>query len=994
MLITTIAGGFWAFGQQPYLWHLSDEDGLPSNEVYQIFQDKKGYIWMGTDNGVARYDGLSFKVLSCEGQQGRAISYLNEDSKGRIWCINFSGQIFWIENDSLHLLKGWSNYQKSNFPTISIDDKDRLWISSKGNDLILYDIEKKKFKELKVGTTSSNQINTVFCNKSKTLIVDLKRGPMYLADSLFKPIPFAPIQDLRLSYNGFEFSSQLGGSVFLLSKSEKVVYELRKDVLLWLPINHHLLKHSSNINNILRLPNGEIYVPTYDGLLYFQNSTSKPELFLKGEQVSFVTKDKEGNLWISTLKNGVYVMPNRNLSVINSQNSALQNSIPAYLVSDGKGSIYCSQNSGYVSVIDARSGAVKKVIDVGFRKDCEMLQYDAGSGRLFTTYDQLFEINSQGKMETVKPKIYNVKGVSVDINNNLIVADPTTFFITNQKQNKNISEPYLTPIWLRNFKWKAMGDTTKPDAPYRMLLANQRTRSLFHDAPNKTIWVSFTNGIWYFKNGEKHQLLDEKGKEIVAYRFASSPDGSIWAGTTNHGLICIKNNQVVKRLTTANGLLSNFVKSVSTSSKGVWFFAETGVQFYDFATGKISSFTRADGLIGTDVTDVLAAGGKVWICASRGIQFFPDNFLLNNTTPPLVYIAGIAIAEHDTLLKDSLVLAFNQNNIRIAISGLSYSSRGHFKYKYRLLGLDTNWITVESRNNFARFPSLPAGHYIFEVVAMNEDGLCSRPAKLHFTIQKPYWLRWWFILLMLVLIATIIYLVYHYRINSVKRQAKLLLDKTFLEQNLRASELTALKAQMNPHFIFNALNSIQDFILLNDKQAAQQYLGKFSDLMRLYLDMSQRQSISLEDEIKSLRLYLDLESIRFKDTFTFELNVDDNIDLQGFQIPPMIIQPYIENALKHGLLHKKTERRLSIHFGKKDSNTLECTIVDNGIGRQASMGINSQRVKKFSSFSSGATARRLELLNQGRPQPIGVTYEDLMVNSVAMGTKVVVTLPG
>ncbi len=516
---------------------------------------------MGTDNGVAKYDGHAFKVLSCEGQQGRAISYLNEDSKGRIWCINFSGQIFWIENDSLHLLKGWSNYQKSNFPTISIDDKDRLWICSKGNELMLYDIEKKKFNELKVRTKSAHQINTVFCNSNKTLIVDLKRGPMYLADSVFKPISFASVKDLILSNDGFEFSYQSGGSMFLFSKSKKVVYELKKNVLLWLPINHYLLKHSSNINNIVRLPNGEIYVPTYDGLLYFKNLTSKPELFLKGEQVSFVTKDKEGNLWVSTLKNGVYVMPNRNLSLINSQNSSLKNSIPAYMASDGKGNIYCSQNNGYLSVIDAENGRVKKVIDVGMRKDCEMLQYDASSGRLFTTYDYLLEINSEGKLEKVNPKIFNVKGVSFDVNNNLIVADPTSFFITNQKQNKNFSEPYLTPIWLRNFKWSALGYSTKSDTLYRMVLNSQRTRCLFHDAKNKTIWVSFTNGIWYFKNGEKHQLLDEKGKEIVAYRFAASPDGSIWAGTTNHGLICIKNNRVVKRLTTANGLLSNFVKS-------------------------------------------------------------------------------------------------------------------------------------------------------------------------------------------------------------------------------------------------------------------------------------------------------------------------------------------------------------------------------------------------------------------------------------------------
>ncbi|MBI3233536.1 MAG: histidine kinase, partial [Bacteroidetes bacterium] len=367
---------------------------------------------------------------------------------------------------------------------------------------------------------------------------------------------------------------------------------------------------------------------------------------------------------------------------------------------------------------------------------------------------------------------------------------------------------------------------------------------------------------------------------------------------------------------------------------------------------------------------------------------------LKSVIAPITYITGFAIAERDTVLTDNLVLKYNQNNIRIAIDGLSYSSRGHFNYKYRMIGLDSNWIETNSRNNFARFSSLPPGSYTFEVAAVNENGLASKPAMLHFSINKPFWFQWWFIASVLLVVGITVLWIYTVRLNSVKNKAKVLLDKTLLEQNLRASELTALKAQMNPHFIFNALNSIQEFILLNDKQTAQKYLGKFSDLMRLYLDMSQHQTISLDDEIKTLKLYLELESIRFEDSFTYHLHIGKNILGEDKKIPPMIIQPYIENALKHGLLHKKNNRELRVSFELQNEQTLLCVVEDNGIGREASFEINQKRIKKFSSFSTGATSRRLELLNHGRTRQIGVTYTDMKdAEGHALGTQVQMLIP-
>ncbi|MEQ1625723.1 MAG: histidine kinase, partial [Sediminibacterium sp.] len=208
------------------------------------------------------------------------------------------------------------------------------------------------------------------------------------------------------------------------------------------------------------------------------------------------------------------------------------------------------------------------------------------------------------------------------------------------------------------------------------------------------------------------------------------------------------------------------------------------------------------------------------------------------------------------------------------------------------------------------------------------------------------------------------------------------------------SQLSALKAQMNPHFMFNALNSIQEIILMNNKREANMYLGKFADLMRITLDQSNKNAISLDDELKSLLLYLELEALRFETHFQYKIDVDDNVFAPDIQIPAMLIQPYVENAIKHGLLHKQGEKQLLIQFRLENEETLLCMITDNGIGRKRSAEINQLRARKHTSFATGATLKRLELLNYGNEQRITVNFEDLKdERGQDSGTKVLLFIP-
>ena len=264
--------------------------------------------------------------------------------------------------------------------------------------------------------------------------------------------------------------------------------------------------------------------------------------------------------------------------------------------------------------------------------------------------------------------------------------------------------------------------------------------------------------------------------------------------------------------------------------------------------------------------------------------------------------------------------------------------------------------------------------------------------------QQKYFLGGLFAMILLIVAAAIMV----YRQRQLKQQQEIInleLDETRkrlnIEKQYRASELKALRSQMNPHFIFNALNSIQEYIVSNEKKQAGKYLGKFADLMRMYLYHSQTKTITLREEIEALNLYLELEKLRFEDSLSYTLIIDENVDSDHTPIPSLIVQPYVENAIKHGLLHKKHNRKLSISFHVQQSaQVLECIIVDNGIGRKRSEEINKMRNPEHKSFAINATKTRLELLNYNSDTSIGEKIEDLFdENGDSIGTKVVLSIP-
>lgn len=225
------------------------------------------------------------------------------------------------------------------------------------------------------------------------------------------------------------------------------------------------------------------------------------------------------------------------------------------------------------------------------------------------------------------------------------------------------------------------------------------------------------------------------------------------------------------------------------------------------------------------------------------------------------------------------------------------------------------------------------------------------------------------------MILGIVYLFIKYKIRQERVKTNIILERVHLENSMNQSKLKAIKSQMNPHFFYNALNTIQSYILANEKRNAVDYLSKFSLLTRTILEMTEKDSFSIAEEIKTISLYLEMEKAKFDGDFEYEIIADESLDLELLRILSMLLQIYVENALKHGLLHKKGEKKLKIEFRKEDA-FMHISIDDNGIGRKNSAAINNARRKKHQSFATEAMQERINLLNNNKTNKITLTYID------------------
>jgi two-component sensor histidine kinase len=445
-------------------------------------------------------------------------------------------------------------------------------------------------------------------------------------------------------------------------------------------------------------------------------------------------------------------------------------------------------------------------------------------------------------------------------------------------------------------------------------------------------------------------------------------------------------------------LLNDYLLCNEVDDNGnVWVAHNAGISKFDISTHTFTNYTENNGLVFQELNSSMKKmeNGNIYIGDNENIIYFNPYLFKVNQNVPQVHINSVQVLNEPykftidtTTKKKSMILSYDQELITVNFSVLNFSHSKENGYYYRL-NLDSAWHKInEGSVNLVR---LSPGKYVLYVTGSNDSGVMNPTGdSLSIRVLPPYYQTWWFRVFIIAGIALIVFVILRARIKTIKDREHL---KTEFNRQLAQAETKALRAQMNPHFIFNSLNSINSFVMEQKHEMASDYLIKFSKLIRLILDNSRSETISIEKELETLRLYVLLESARFENKFKCAYHIAEDVNTNSVMIPPMLLQPFVENAIWHGLMQKEGEGNIIVEIKKENEELLNISITDDGIGREKASELKSKSAT-HKSHGLKVTSQRIEMMNKLNSTGAQVHVIDLKdEDGNATGTKVELIIP-
>lgn len=933
-----LKSGIPCFGQSPVYYNYSTNEGLPSSETYDILQDSKGYIWIATDRGASRFDGYTFKnFTTAEGLTNNTILRIHEDEKGRIWFLPITAELCYLENNEIKIYSFNSKLKENRTDIITsfhCDEMENIYIGFISKGLLTID------RNGNLRKVNAGQVNhkSYFVNEyEKNIFVScLGKDATGSDDS----IHFTFKNDITNC--GFPLAIKSKDQIYITGvkrRNESSVFyftgytaEINKEKKISVQeTNEEIVRIFEDHNSCLwvGIKGGGVrkYLPG-EGL-----QSENFESYLSEESITCIEEDKENGIWLASLANGIYYFPN---PLIKSYSFPAQNNITTLEKSSEENKVYLGFSSGTLLEITAGAG----IKEINYNNDKQTYIYSilqSGNYQYVSTSHQIYILKNKIPFLSYKggysrhPAIYNGQITGIG-HHSIYFIDTTDFTLKRQ-----------TPLQVK-------GEVTYADK-------------------NDNLWIGDHSGLYFFKDSTllkafpDNKLLDSRVSAI-----GEMPGNLLIISTIGNGLMLLKPDSSYIHLTENEGLASKVINCMIIDKKEIWLGTNKGISHINTGTDSFSvqNFSVAHGLPGNEILHLEKTGHYIWAATRRELFFFDINKIKLNIHSPEIYVLSAQANRENFFSGINSSVNYDEFPLKILFTGLSYKMRGNVLYKYRLKGLSEEW--QYTRTPSVDFLSLPAGEYIFEVAARNEDGTWSkRAAAFSFNVIPPFWKTTWFIILIFVTIIISVILTALFRIRSIKKRNQLMTDLLTYRQQ-------ALTMQMNPHFIFNSLNSIQSFIMTEEKKPATKYISKFARLMRRSLENSRNEFILLSEETEVLNLYLELECLRFKNLFSFRIETDPLIDPDKTLIPSMLIQPFVENCVKHAFIGPtEIQGEISIII-KKENEMLICEIEDNGIGIEASLLAHS----KGGHISAGLniTENRLKLISKSLGQKFLFSIND------------------
>ncbi len=968
----------WAgqLGAQQYSFiNFTNEDGLPQSQVRAITQDSLGFLWIATLGGISRYDGYTFENFSVlDGMLGNQVNSLAIDKYGMVW-MGLSGGLSVFDGDKITSFK-FNEGDRTSIASNLYADQDTLWIVTSKGALIKFN-QGEYTNLIDIEGLDALDVQSVIRTIKGDLLLGTKSGVFVLENNLLRalksPLRGIYIKDIIEVEGVLWFGSKWNG--LFNSENDSLIQSYEDD---------------NGIYDIVNRSKGEIWVASNTGISKWNGADFVKydnDNGLGFDNVRCLFVDRENILWIGTNGGGLFKFSGELITTTTTKDGMSSNAVMSIIEDDQKNIVIGTYDRGLnvllkdtVVYIEEEDGLAGYRIWSLEKKDGENL-WVASSGGLSKVTDK---------------KIINYSRANGLLDNKI-----TSLYMDNI-QNE---------LWIGS----SGGYTLLKDEKFLRFdeeigFLGKRVRKIIKDDQDR-IWFGCINGLIEFDGLSYKMYTNLDGLPSNTVYCIEFEENKTWIGT-KLGLSVLENGKIsqIQLGKTTGDFTITFL--LNDKLGRIWAGTNNGIytiQSNPDSTYKIEHYTKENGLNGLECNMnavYLDANDNVFAGLASGLVRF-DRRELDKLPKPVIKDLKLYHKKVDwKLYGDSLIPRTNlpfdlklkpdDNYLTFEFSGNDFRNTKIIQYRFKLIGapgkLSEEWSSP-TYDNFATFSNLPSGNYIFKVQASNEAGNWPElSTEYPFIIITPYYATWWFRTLMVLFFGGIISLIIYWRVSIIKQKRE---NKRLMDQSkMLALEQQTLNANMNRHFVFNSLNSIQYYLNNEDKYNANLYLSRFAKLIRKNLDSSQTTFTSLTEEVERMKLYMGLEQMRFKDRFDYNFIIDKNIDLLRTKVPSMLFQPYLENSIWHGILPMKHKGCINIKIIKLDDDNLRIEIVDNGIGIRTSLGEKVKKKTDHISKGMDITKARIELFKQiGKNNAKIIGPEELNKDGKPIGTRVELVLP-
>ena len=930
--------------------HFTVEDGLPSDEVYFVHQDRKGYYWFCTDRGVSRYNGYEFTNFTpADGLTNSVVFKCFEDWDGNLWFTCIDGSITVYDAVS----ENFSRFKNTKFLQSKYDVQE--WVHYIG------------FRE--------NTKDAVFFMLDNGNVSDVYR--MDSTGRLFvEPADY-------INQGNKVYDNLIAGA--LIERNSKTYWQVaHTSGKKWVP------KCFSRMD--LRLDNG-VYSPIHviDSSLFICTKSGvkcclKDNVcfdFILDISVTGIIKDREELYWITSQNDGVYLFSDQQ-NVVYDFDDVLEQSEKLLIGKKLNEAFVLAANPAKILVLNTATGNVKSNLNMGdIAKINEFFYNEDSSSLSFYKYAvSHFDSEPHYRFTEVKDKRFGDISTFLDGVRYENKDTPTNYSCSLEEYAISTSKIYGRPFidWtLKNSKYDDLGNVSQS-----VLRKYSFQKGYTYLASNL--------GLYKVYSDQRRTELLDFGDEFRSMGISDldTINNITVLSTKGHGLLFVKDDSIVYRLGVANGLLSEVINNfyIDRSLKNIWCATDKGVSVIQYKEDKealsfkwLKNTRKLDGLLSNFINDIENLGDYMMAVSNRGVTAIPKDFVLHKAESPALMLLGLMNGD-STYVENNLVFEYDQNNIEFKYEAVVVRQAQNM-YRYRLVsGQDSlAWVLTDDR--YVKINNMAPGTYKFQVAARRADCHWGPYSEYSFVIKERFVDLWWVRVLAASTLFLVLYIFYRRRIDQLKEKNNLQQALNNLELKNVQLESSQLRGQMNPHFIFNVLNSIQKMILKEEKENANKLLTRFSKLVRASLKYSRLEFIPLSEELEFLDNYISIEGQRYPDRFKYSIDVDATLDAQDIQVPPLLIQPLCENAIKHAF--EDGNGTLYVRLVRQDDRTIRVELVDNGIGI-----LNSTK-KSSESLGISIIKDRLALFdNEGYKTKFEIMAAD---EKLKKGTKIVLVIP-